>query len=155
MELLHNSDRKSIKYSAVLVLVVLAVCIGIASVSAYTIQNFQNNGQISAPEVQLLAGPDSTSNPQAYPAATVNINSAHNSAEIALSLFPSVSNIPQPATFYTNLVQIKNTGHTNHTIKDITVSGITGASNLGSLTIYYYANQTDSPQKGVPIGQSH
>jgi hypothetical protein len=71
---------------------------------------------------------------------------------VAFSLFPSETNSPQPATYYTNLLQITNVGTATHTISSITISGITDASNLGSITIYYYTTQTDTPQSGTPVG---
>lgn len=135
-----------------LLLIASAMVIGTASASF--IIHSENNTAPKTRDICLIAGPDSTSNPTTYPAATVTIAPTNDSATITLSLFPSAAYTPQPATYYTNLLEVTNTGATNYTINSITISGITGTSNLGSLSIYYYAIQTDDPQNGSPIGSA-
>ena len=49
-------------------------------------------------------------------------------------------------------MQIKNVGTSSHTINSITISNLAGSTNLGRITIYLFANQTDSPATGNPIG---
>ncbi len=136
-----------------LLLIASAMLIGTASAS-FIIHSTQNNAALKTRDICLVAGPDSTTDPTTYPAATVAITPTEDSATITFSLFPSTACTPQPATYYTNLLQITNTGKTNYSINSITISGITGASNLGSLTVYYYATQTDNPQNGLPIGSA-
>jgi hypothetical protein len=132
--------------------VVSAILIGIASAATITMHSAQSTDIVRTQDVYLAAGPDSTADPTTYPAATVVVAPTNDSASIAFSVFPSAASTPQPATYYTNLLQIVNTGNTSHTINSIKISNITGASNLGNITIYYYATQTDNPQKGSPIG---
>lgn len=143
-----------VKRLTVMLVLALAAVIGLASASVFTVHAAQGTGVIRAQGIQLVAGPDGASNPNTYPSAAVTVSPNHDSAEVALSLFPSQKNTPQPATYYTNLLQITNSGNSNHTINEITVSDITGASNLGSLTIYYYMAQTDNPQNAKPTGSS-
>lgn len=133
------------KAKKLLPLIVLASIIGLASAAVFTMYYASFTATVKTPDIQLAAGPDSTASPTSYPAATVTVASTYDYATVAFSIFPSATNTPQPATYYTNLLQIKNVGTASHTINSITISGITGASNLGNITIYYYATQTDNP----------
>ena len=132
--------------------ILVALLVGIVSAAVFTTYYAGITATVKTPDIQLVAGPDSTASPTSYPAATVTVASTYDSAAVAFSLFPSATNTPQPMTFYTNLLQVTNTGSASHTIASITISSIAGASNLGSITIYYYAAQTDSPQSGSPVG---
>jgi hypothetical protein len=143
-------ENTFVKY--LLLLVVLATLIGTTSAAAVTMNDSQSTDTARVQGIYLVAGPDSTIDPATYPAATVVVAPTNDSATIAFSLFPSEPSTPQPATYYTNLLQITNTATINCTINSIKISGITGASNLGCITIYYYATQTDDPQNNSPIG---
>lgn len=134
----------------ILALIALAITLGTATAAVFTMFYTNTTATVKTADVRLVAGPDSGGS--TFPGATVTVASTNDSANIAFSLFPSATNTPQPATYYTNLLQITNTGTTNHTINSITISGITGATNLGNITIYLYATQTDAPQSGTPIG---
>ena len=137
-----------------LILVASAMIVATASVAAITTYSDPTHNSAETQDICLTAGPDSTLNPTAYPAATVMVAPTNDSATIALSLFPSAASTPQPATYYTNLLQVTNTGTSNHTINSVEISGITGASNLGCITIYYYAAQTDSPQSSTAVASA-
>jgi hypothetical protein len=144
-------QKATIKCIALIFLIVLTIFIGIVSASAHKSYNGKNIGPIKT-SIRLMAGSDSEKNPLNYPAATVNVASTHSCATVVFSIFPSASNTLQPATYYTDLLRIKNFGTTPYTIKRVTISDITGASNLGSLTVYLFATQTDSPTTNTPIG---
>jgi hypothetical protein len=135
-----------IQYSTVAALIVLAVVFSTVSASPIAI-NQQNT-----PAIKLEAGTDS-SNSTSYPCAHVNIQN-ENRAIITFSLFPSEENTPQPATYYTDLLKIENYGTANATINSVMVSGITGASNLGEITIYLFAEQTNNPETETAIGSA-
>ncbi len=130
----------------------VALFVGLVGAAIFTTFSANYNATVKTPDVRLVAGSDSSVSPTAFPAATVTVASTYDSAAVAFSLFPSATNTPQPATYYTDLMQVTNAGTASHSISSITISGITGASNLGSIVIYYYAAQTDSPQSGSPIG---
>jgi len=134
-------------------LLALFLCIGLAAAAVFTMYYANNTATVKIPDVQLAAGSDSSSS-TTYPAASVTVATTHDYAAVAFSIFPSVANSPQPATYYTDLLQIKNVGTAAHTIKAITISSLSGAANLGSITVYYYASQTDTPQTGTPIGSA-
>ncbi len=140
------------KARKLLPIIVVAIFVGLVSAAVFTTFSANYNATVKTPDVRLVAGSDSTASPTAFPAATVTVASTYDSAAVAFSLFPSATNSPQPATYYTDLLQVTNAGTTSHSISAITISGISGASNLGSIVIYYYAAQTDSPQSGSPIG---
>ena len=143
--------HRSKKLRIVLPVVAVLLIVGVASAAIFTMYYTSSTATVKTPDVQLLAGSDSTTSPTVYPAATVTVASTKDYAGVSFSLFPSATNTPQPATFYTDLVEIKNTGTAAHTLNSITISSITGASNLGGLTIYLYATQTNSPETGTPI----
>jgi hypothetical protein len=154
-----ESTQKSVKtthYSKklkiLLPIVVLVILTGTVSAAVFTMFSTQNTATVKTPDIQFVAGPDSGG--ATYPFASVAVASTHDYANIGFSLFPSAANTPQPATYYTNLLQIHNAGNVSHTIQSVTISGISGATNLGSITIYYYAAQTDTPASGTPIGSA-
>ena len=132
---------------------VLGILIGTAS-AAFIMQPTQKTA-LRTQDIYLSAGPDSTTDPTSYPAATVVVAPTLDSTSITFSLFPSAPSTPQPATHYTNLLHVTNVGTTNRTIDNITISDIMNASNLGSITVYYFATQTDSPQNSSPIRYRH
>jgi hypothetical protein len=127
----------------------LSGVIGTVSARAFTTSN-----QLKTPAVRLMAGPDSSSSTTTVPSARVTIEPTHYEAKISFSLFKSASNNPQPATYYINLMQLNNCRKVSYTINSITISDITGASNLGRLTIYLFAVQTDTPTASTPIGSA-
>lgn len=139
------------KYKILLALVAISVLAGSATAAVFATLYTTSTATIKTPDIQLAAGPDSNTS-TSFPAATVTVASTYDYASLSFSIFPSATNTPQPATYYTNLLHIKNLGIANHTLNTITISGITGATNLGSLTVYLYATQTDSPQSGTPLG---
>lgn len=140
------------KAKKLLPIIVLASIIGLVSAAVFTVYYANFTATVKTPDIQLVAGPDSTASPTSYPAATVTVASTDDYATVAFSIFPSATNTPQPSTYYTNLLQIQNVGTASHTINSITISDITGASNLGSITIYYYTTQTDTPSTGTAVG---
>ena len=150
----NSPAENHLKRFTLLILVASAMIVATASVAAITTYSDPTHNSAETQDIRLTAGPDSTLNPITYPAATVVVAPTNDSATIALSLFPSAASTPQPATYYTNLLQVTNTGTANHTINSVEISGITGASNLGCITIYYYATQTDNPQGNTAVGSA-
>jgi hypothetical protein len=148
-----NSTRFSKKIRIVVPILAILLVVGSVSAAVITVFYTQNTATVKTPDIQLVAGPDGAGG-ATFPSATVTIASTHDYANVAFSLFPSAVNTPQPATYYTNLLQITNIGTAAHTIKGISITSLSGATNLGSVTIYYYAAQTDSPTTGTPIGSA-
>ena len=125
----------------------------ISSVGASTLTSL---GQVKPPfkdniDVWFVAGPDSTGSTK-NPRSSVFIAPTHNYARITSTMFPSEINNPQPATYYTNLLQITNFGSLPYQIYSVEITDLLGMANLGGMTIYYYATQTNNPQSGTPIG---
>jgi len=140
------------KLAKLLPIIVLTILMATASAAVFTRFYGTATATVKTPDVQLIAGSDSTASPAMYPNATVTVAATYDYATVGFSLFPSATNSPQPETYYTNLTLIKNVGTSSHTLTSVTISGITGASNLGALSIYYYTTQTDSPDTGSPAG---
>jgi hypothetical protein len=141
-----------VKSAVLIVLIILLSVIITFSAGVFFVGNAQNVDSVYASDVRLTAGPDCLCNPANFPCANVSIAPTYDYATITLSLFPSANNNPQPLTYCTNLLQIRNFGDANCTIKGITVSNIKGASNLGCLTVFLFSNQTDSPTTCKPLG---
>ena len=142
------------KLRILLSLIALFLIIGIASAAVFTMFYTTNTATVKSTDVQLAAGIDSTASPTSYPAATVTVAATKDFATVTFSLFPSATNTPQPETFYTDLIHIVNNSTNSHTIKSISISSITGATNLGNVDIYYFAAQTDDPDNGSPIAMT-
>jgi hypothetical protein len=140
----HKSKKLLVAFLA------LALIIGTASAAVFSMLYTNTTATVKTPDIQLFAGSDIGGT--GFPSATATVASTKDFASIAFSIFPSATNTPQPATYYTDLLQIKNKGATNHIINEITISGLTGVENLGSIEIYLYAAQTDTPRSGSPIG---
>jgi hypothetical protein len=143
-------DRR--KLTKFIPLLLLALLVSTVSAAVYTMYYATGTATVKTPDVQLIAGSDSFASPISYPNATVTVASTYDYATIAFSLFPSQANTPQPATYYTNLTLIKNTGTISHTIQSITISGLTGGANLGNVTIYYYTSQNNNPSGATAQG---
>jgi hypothetical protein len=139
------------KTKKLLPIVVMSLLVGLVSATVFTMYYANFTATAKTPDVRLGVGPDSGAT-TAPPMATVTVASTYDFATIGFTMFPSATNTPQPSTYYTNLLNITNAGATNHTINSITISSITGVANLGSITIYYYATQTDNPVVGTPVG---
>jgi hypothetical protein len=136
-----------------LALIALFAIMGVAAAAVFTMFYTSNTATVKSPDVQLAAGSDSSGS-SVYPSASVNVASTHDSATVAFTLFPSEACTPQPKTYYSDLLRISNVGSSSHTISSITITSLSGASNLGSLTIYYYASQTNDPENGSPLGSA-
>ncbi len=141
------------KRKILLILTTLFLAVGVTAASVFTSFYTSNTATVKAPEIRLVTGSDSSVG-SVYPAASVSVTSTNDSATVAFSLFPSATATPQPKTYYTDLLQIKNVGSSSHTISSISISNLSGAANLGSLTVYYYASQTDDPENGSPLGSA-
>jgi len=149
-ETLSIRDRR--KLSKVIPLLLLALLVSTVSAAVYTMYYASGTATVKTPDVQLIAGSDSFASPTSYPNATVTVASTYDYATIGFSLFPSVVNTPQPATYFTNLTLIKNTGTVSHTIQSITISGLTGGSSLGNITIFYYTAWNSNPSIATAQG---
>lgn len=139
-----KSGKLNSRVGKITAVMVLAVLMAAASASVFAMYYGNATATVRAPDIQLIAGPDSGGS--AYPGATVSVASTKDFATIAISMFASAPNTPQPATYFTNLLQVKNVGTSGHTINQITISGITDANSaLGKIVVYYCTAQTDDP----------
>lgn len=127
-------------------ILVIAGLVATASSTVFTLYYGSATATVKIPDVTLVAGPDASGSCTAFPCATVAVASTNDFATIGLSFFPSVSNSPQPATYYTDLLQVHNGGTASHTIDSVAIGSITDSfSSLGSITVYYCSAQTDTP----------
>lgn len=133
------------KTGKVTVLLVLAVLMAAASASVFVKYYGNATATVRGNDVQLAAGADATGG-AVYPAASVTIASTKDFATVGISMFASATNTPQPSTYFTDLVDVKNVGASGHTISVISISSITDANSaLGKITVYYCTTQTNDP----------
>jgi hypothetical protein len=136
--------------SAFLAFIVVLAFFACAASAFYSDFFIQNSVEVKSPNLQLIAGSDSTCTPNC-PSANVVVSASGDFAKVNFDLFPSEPHFPQPCTYFTDLIQIKNVGSLNQTIKSIAISDISGVSNLGCITIYYLDSQTDNLASANPI----
>lgn len=141
------------KTGKIIPILLIALLIGTASSTVYQYYTGSATLSVQTPDLILRAGTDSTASCTTYPCATVTISSTNDFATIALSFFPSATNTPQPASYYSNLTTIQNhrTGGATHTIRDIQAKISSGAANFGGMTIYYCSTQTEFNPDGTLV----
>ncbi|MGD6933581.1 MAG: hypothetical protein ACQCN5_05185 [Candidatus Bathyarchaeia archaeon] len=147
-----SSTHRFWKPKIVLSVLALILCAGLAAATVFTMYYANFTATVKAPDVRLVAGNDNIGG-TVYPTASITVASTYDYATVGFSMFPSATNSPQPATYYTNPLNITNVGSSSHTIQAITVTSVTDASSsLGNITIYYFATQTDTPETATPLG---
>jgi hypothetical protein len=151
MKTLNFSSTIRRKKLILVPIIAILLVLGLATAAVFTMYYADITATVKTPDIQLAAGADNSTS-TSYPNASVIVASTYDYATVAFSLFPSEGNTPQPDTYYTDLLQIKNVGTANHTINSIIITSLTGETNLGNVTIYYYDTQTDTPTTGTPIG---
>ena len=132
----------SSKTGKILPVILIALLIGVASSTVYTYYIVNATGTVRTPDLQLVAGTDVAGCSSTYPCATVTVSTTKDSAAVGFSLFPSATNTPQPATYYSNLTTVQNVGTSAHTISAIKISNLAGVAYLGSITVYYCSSAT-------------
>lgn len=139
------------KTGKILPVLLIALLIGAASSTVYVYFIANASGTVTTTDVRLVAGTDSTGSCTTYPCATVTVGSTNDYATMTFSLFPSNTNTPQPATYYSNLTTIQNRGTAAHSIKSIELSGFTGGTYLGAIKVYYCTTQTEFNPDGTLV----
>lgn len=151
MKNVFSSTRLSKRSKILTSLAALALIFGLAAAAIFTMFYTTNTATARTPDIRLVAGNDNIGG-STYPTASVTVASTYDFATVGFSMFPSQTNTPQPATYYTNLLNITNYGTASHNITSISIIDLTGKTNLGNITIYYYATQTDNPTAATAIG---
>ena len=117
-----------------------------ASATVFVMYYGNATATVRTPDVSLVAGTDISGSCSTYPCATATIASTKDFETVGLSFFPSATNTPQPATYFTNMTTVQNGGSASHTINSISISNIGGTTaDLGSINIYYCSTQTNTP----------
>ncbi len=135
------------RWGKLLPVLLIAGLTATASATVFVMYYGGATATVRTPDMALVAGPDASGSCTKYPCATVSIASTNDFATIGMSLFPSATSAVQPATYYTNLLQVKNNAvSASHAINSITISNIAqSGSDLGSISVYYCTAQTDTP----------
>ncbi len=134
------------KLGKLLPVLLIAALTVTASATVFVLYYGSATATVRAPDVVLVAGTDISGSCTAYPCATATIASTKDFETVGVSFFPSATNSPQPASYFTNLTTVYNGGSVSHTINSITISNIGGTTaDLGSITVYYCSTQTNTP----------
>lgn len=139
------------KTGKLLPVLLIVLLIGVASSTVYTYYMVSNTATVKTPDLRLVAGTDASASCTSFPCATVTVASTYDYAAVTLSLFPSATNAPQPATYYSNLSTIQNHGTVVHSIKSVELSGFTNVASLGAITVYYCTTQTEFNPDGTLV----
>lgn len=129
--------KQKTKKPNILLILTLLICTIITGSLAFTLGNTEIEEKTA--QIQLINGSDCTNNP--YITATIE---DPNRAQLEFTLFPSEQNTPQPATYYTDLLQIINQQTKPYNLS-ITITEVTGVENLGRLDIFLLKEQTANP----------
>lgn len=141
-ERMGKLNSKTGKIAAILM---LAMFMATASASVFVTYYGHGTATAQTPDVQLAAGADNIGGTK-YPTGTVTISSTMDYADVGISFFASETQTPQPATYFTDLLQIDNVGTVSHNITQVAISGIVDADTiLGQITVYFCTSQTNDP----------
>ncbi len=138
----------------VLLLLLLVAITTTVSATVYVFYYSGATANLQSPEVELFAGSDSTVCVSLNPCAHVSIASTHDAATISMSFFPAATgkSSPVPATYFTNITTVRNTGTGDHDIEGVKITNIANPSNsLGEITVYYCTVQTEFSGSGSPL----
>lgn len=139
------------KAGKLLPILLIALLIGSASSTVYVYYFVNSTATVQKPDVRLVSGTDVSASCTAYPCATETVAATYDFATLGFSLFPSATNSPQPATYYSNITTLHNFGTAAHSIISISLTGFTGVTNLGAITVYYCAAHTEFNPNGTPV----
>jgi len=156
-----NTQLKSLARSKRAKIVSVLLLLGLTTSAVATVYTFYYanvTSTIKAPDLTLVAGPDSTSSCTAYPCATVTIASTKDVATVTMSMFPADTAFsPPPASYYSDLINV--TDATNgHSIKAVQIYSITNAANLGTggqIAVYYCTTQTEFAATGSLVSSTN
>ena len=101
------------------------------------------------PTISLVPGPDSSPTCASFPCGSVSV-SADGRPLITLSLGRAAPHNPQPETYFTDLLLVTNPTGKAVTVRSVSVTAVTEArpGDIGALSVFYCATQTDSPPDG-------
>ncbi|MDE1854232.1 MAG: hypothetical protein KGI38_10885 [Thaumarchaeota archaeon] len=146
----HQFSRR---FKTILALFLLGATLA-ASATTYAYFYASTTATVRTADLTLAAGTDSSSCTTVYPCATVTISGTSDTATVTLSLFKADSTFsPPPATYYTNLVQVKDAANA-HSVISVSITSIssTSASDFGKIIVYYCTAQCTFDSSGAVNG---
>lgn len=143
-KLRERLGKMNSKSGKIIAMLLLAMFMATASASVFATYYGHGTATVRAADLQLLPGSDNSAG-TTYPSANVTVSN-NNYATVAINIFASAVHTPQPAAYFTDLLQIKNNGAGQHNITQIVISGITDSNSiLGNITVYFCTSQTNDP----------
>jgi len=145
------------KYGKLIPILVLSAMMMTVSATVFAAYYIQNTGTVRGADVTLVTGPDVSGSCSAYPCVTSTLSSTNDYATVSFSVFKSVTNSPQPNTYYTNLLQVHNGGSGSHSVITVEVTGpitSTRVADFGEIDVFYCITQTDAPTSSNCVEQA-
>lgn len=141
----------------ILLVAIVLLMIATASATVYVFYYGTATASVQSSDLKLYAGSDSSSSCTVYPCATTTVAATGDVATISMSLFAADSSFsPVPATYYTNITTIHNSGSSTHSIKSVQITNIADpSSDLGSISVYYCTTQTEFNAAGQLVTPSN
>jgi hypothetical protein len=146
------------RYGKVLAALFLISLVATAVATVYVFYYTSATSTVQTPDVKLAAGPDvsgaSACSPAGvYPCAFGSVDTTGDVLTVTISFFPANTvATPIPATYYSNLGHIVNSGTATHSIKSVQILNIGGTTaDLGAIIVYYCATQTEFTAAGTPV----
>jgi len=140
------------KFTRIVTLLLLLGLTTTASATVYTFFYANNTATVQSPDVRLVKGSDASASCTAYPCATETIAGTYDTATVGISFFAANTGAsPIPASYYSNMTIVQNTGSASHSIKSVQIFNIGGTTaDLGSITVYFCTTQTEFTASGSP-----
>lgn len=137
----HDVRRAAKVISGILIASLLVVAAGAAAQAVGPLSpSSRASGLAFAP------GPDSDSACSSNPCGSVSVL-ASGQAHVSLSLGIESAGHAQAATYYTDLLELRNSGGSSLPVTSVKVTGVTSssASDFGQISVYYCSSDTETP----------
>ncbi|MDE1854236.1 MAG: hypothetical protein KGI38_10905 [Thaumarchaeota archaeon] len=125
------------KVGKILPVLIIAGLVASASASVFVVYYGAATGSAQSNDVILAVGSDSSACTTVYPCGTTTLSSTNDVATVTLSFGKSAAGTPQPQTYYTDLLEVKNPSANAHSITSVQVGTILNNAVLGSVSVYY------------------
>jgi hypothetical protein len=140
------SDKHDVRRAARVIsgIVIASLLIVAAGAAAQAVGPLSPSGRASG--LVFAPGPDSDSACNSNPCGSVSVL-ASGQAHVSLSLGIESAGHAQAATYYTDLLELRNSGGSSLPVTSVKVTGVTSssASDFGQISVYYCSSDTDTP----------
>ncbi len=135
------------KLGKILPVLIIAGLVTTASASVFVIYYGSGTATAQTNNVSLVVGGDDHGSAcgTITPCVHTTLSGSADSAAISLNLGIESSGVPQPQTYFTDVLELNNAGSTSRTVTTSITSATQSGTFYGSLTIYYCTAATTNP----------